>query len=68
MEYGLWRRRHCQGDQTSFVLILVLMEYGLWRDPEGVNPDGVVWVLILVLMEYGLWRHGELDKTCGIQS
>ena len=47
---------HCGG---FFVLILVLMEYGLWpysladrrREEE---------VLILVLMEYGLWRLAVL--------
>ena len=36
------------------VLILVLMEYGLWHDvAEGIVKS--FKVLILVLMEYGLW-------------
>ena len=38
-----------------WVLILVLMEYGLWQ--EELDRWQRVWaVLILVLMEYGLWR------------
>ena len=38
------------------VLILVLMEYGLW--PSGVTPcASTSTVLILVLMEYGLWQQ-----------
>ena len=39
------------------VLILVLMEYGLWHSEtpaDGTSPT----VLILVLMEYGLWQDG----------
>ena len=36
-----------------FVLILVLMEYGL-REPVRLAIGSVVGVLILVLMEYGL--------------
>ena len=37
------------------VLILVLMEYGLWLIEVTTN---LLWksVLILVLMEYGLWH------------
>ena len=41
------------------VLILVLMEYGLWQQEEqgmSLNID----VLILVLMEYGLWLSLEV--------
>ena len=37
------------------VLILVLMEYGLWLE-QGVLLLALHVVLILVLMEYGLWR------------
>ena len=37
------------------VLILVLMEYGLW--PSMYAADGWHYVLILVLMEYGLWHR-----------
>ena len=36
------------------VLILVLMEYGLWLNGVTVSY-GIAPVLILVLMEYGLW-------------
>ena len=36
------------------VLILVLMEYGLWPRVRGHHDSGRL-VLILVLMEYGLW-------------
>ena len=36
------------------VLILVLLEYGLWLTRD--HPDLVIDdVLILVLLEYGLW-------------
>ena len=41
---------------VSDVLILVLMEYGLWRIAGPRMRIG--WeVLILVLMEYGLWQE-----------
>ena len=36
------------------VLILVLMEYGLWLGQDKVKEINRL-VLILVLMEYGLW-------------
>ena len=38
------------------VLILVLMEYGLWQNTWKYIEDWY-WVLILVLMEYGLWHQ-----------
>ena len=41
------------------VLILVLMEYGLWHGSDGAQPLHAQ-VLILVLMEYGLWRWSLL--------
>ena len=37
------------------VLILVLMEYGLWLAKETSEKKDTQQVLILVLMEYGLW-------------
>ena len=37
------------------VLILVLMEYGLWLLHAVLMPRSG-FVLILVLMEYGLWH------------
>ena len=44
------------------VLILVLMEYGLWRIRDArVNRRNCV--LILVLMEYGLWLNWLLHST-----
>ena len=43
------------------VLILVLMEYGLW--PRKEAPWGLSsTVLILVLMEYGLWPEPKDAK------
>ena len=39
---------------VSLVLILVLMEDGLWRKTTKVDSDKQI-VLILVLMEDGLW-------------
>ena len=47
--------------KAELVLILVLMEDGLWHSispNHGINSD----VLILVLMEDGLWQ------TCGIDN
>ena len=38
----------------NVVLILVLMEYGLWHE-GGYEEQTKDQVLILVLMEYGLW-------------
>ena len=37
------------------VLILVVMEYGLWQFPTKVETL-IFFVLILVVMEYGLWQ------------
>ena len=42
------------------VLILVLMEYGLWPMVERTYIVRDM-VLILVLMEYGLWRWLQGD-------
>jgi hypothetical protein len=41
------------------VLILVLMEYGLWQGKKIKYRTRKIWVLILVLMEYGLWPNTE---------
>ena len=38
----------------ALVLILVLMEYGLWQIHDNYH-NRAGQVLILVLMEYGLW-------------
>ena len=43
-----------RGWRSSNVLILVLMEYGLWLT-WGFHRAEPYCVLILVLMEYGLW-------------
>ena len=53
MEYGLWHWAEYY-QLHHFVLILVLMEYGLWQIPV-LAEESLVRVLILVLMEYGLW-------------
>ena len=45
----------------SQVLILVLMEYGLWQCGQNHNR-GSVNVLILVLMEYGLWLPKDMKN------
>ena len=46
------------------VLILVLMEYGLWRSAKLFAGLLVCSVLILVLMEYGLWHSLDEIKDC----
>ena len=43
-------------EESQRVLILVLMEYGLWPGEQAGIMD-IYSVLILVLMEYGLWRY-----------
>ena len=45
---------------TPDVLILVLMEYGLWQSYLSNNDIAAQCVLILVLMEYGLWPEVQL--------
>ena len=42
------------------VLILVLMEYALWRIVANNYINTLTIVLILVLMEYALWRLNHL--------
>ena len=50
---------------SAAVLILVLMEYGLWRPLRGLSMAAWDTVLILVLMEYGLWpRPDKLRTRC----
>ena len=57
MEYGLWRDTAAAAAVAAAqVLILVLMEYGLWLNKQCSIPN-IVCVLILVLMEYGLWLN-----------
>ena len=61
---GIWSRTawQTQSQHGSWVLILVLMEYGLghW---ERSSKWTSLSVLILVLMEYGL---GPLKVACGL--
>ena len=61
---GIWsltsNRRCCPPSQWT-VLILVLMEYGLWQK-RSERWELRATVLILVLMEYGLWLD-MLDST-----
>ena len=55
---GIWsltKRRLPSRILKSGVLILVLMEYGLWRMLINLSINYLT-VLILVLMEYGLWQ------------
>ena len=47
----------CDETTAAGVLILVLMEYGLWRKIQDEEIRDAV--LILVLMEYGLWPDGQ---------
>ncbi len=48
------------------VLILVLMEYALWLQPE-TNDGKQYLVLILVLMEYALWQRMAEINNCNSQ-
>ena len=60
MEYGLWRTgAKTYKEFCKRVLILVLMEYGLWPTPD-LYALCREYVLILVLMEYGLWQMKDL--------
>ena len=61
---GIWSLtvRHYCGGVASKVLILVLMEYGLWQNHE-IFEKGFNHVLILVLMEYGLWQDAACINT-----
>ena len=52
-DYYHWVNNPCN------VLILVLMEYGLWPNDGVIDSWKDVRVLILVLMEYGLWPLPE---------
>ena len=54
-------------DLEAAVLILVLMEYGLWRE-DGRIGRRPFDVLILVLMEYGLWPHPSAVVTVNVTS
>ena len=49
----IWKERR---EEARAVLILVLMEYGLWLSSELIRFSACNTVLILVLMEYGLWH------------
>ena len=57
MEYGLWveSKSSTSNSTIMWVLILVLMEYGLWDQDQPNQVVELNGVLILVLMEYGLW-------------
>ena len=61
---GIWSltRSPSRRRTGSAVLILVLMEYGLWPD-NRLHNGAELTVLILVLMEYGLWHGGDLLTT-----
>ena len=54
MEHGLRDQRDWSKFERFWVLILLLMEYGL-RDKKTQEFECPIWaVLILLLMEYGL--------------
>ena len=53
----------CVHNWTHCVLILVLMEYGLWHSKADCEDSSRSRVLILVLMEYGLWRVSALSTA-----
>ena len=57
---GIWSLTQVaqEANKSSEVLILVLMEYGLWPSKNLEIETQLLCVLILVLMEYGLW-HGH---------
>ena len=42
MEYGLWPYEEVRVDRDTWVLILVLMEYGLWHLTLYTLPDLLV--------------------------
>ena len=48
------------GRRRQIVLILVLVEYGLWACAWPLQVSTVPPVLILVLVEYGLWEAERL--------
>ena len=48
--------RHCS------VLILLLVEYGLWLGDLWRDGQNFRTVLILLLVEYGLWLCGVIHK------
>ena len=54
--------------KSSRVLILVLMEYGLWHAASSSVMVGLNRVLILVLMEYGLWPGIIMTSNPGTAS
>ena len=59
--WSSWQARAC-------VLILVLMEYGLWLLFKQMECADSVYVLILVLMEYGLWLIKRMEEWNMFQS
>ena len=55
---GIWSvstRSPSSSTRSAVVLILVLVEYGLWASQRCRQKAKVADVLILVLVEYGLW-------------
>ena len=57
MEDGLWHEE-TELYVNAVVLILVVMEDGLWLEYFS-RKFGVLWVLILVVMEDSLWLPAE---------
>ena len=54
-----WKKLKSKPRVINYVLILVLMEDGLWQAMDAMVED-IIKVLILVLMEDGLWPHDVL--------
>ena len=54
---------HCTQQSLGYVLILVLMEDGLWLMANNSVFYNKRSVLILVLMEDGLWLVEEVGKS-----
>ena len=55
MEDGLWPRENHGWALEVRVLILVLVEDGLWYYGNPLDHADILSVLILVLVEDGLW-------------
>ena len=59
MEDGLWQEAQVEDVTSSWVLILVVMEDGLWLSWVLIIETSV---LILVVMEDGLWQILDYER------
>ena len=63
---GIWPvalARNRVGTQKHGVLILLLVEYGLWPGWRIFGVQAVLIVLILLLVEYGLWHIRKIRSV-----